>query len=543
MSVMSPRLAKVFVAAHGVGLLLLVLVVVAWLRLHRERRASVALGLAAIAAFTWLALGRVDAAAIPTRWITALQEGTTETNVGQLYGRGVHAGDGLRVIVAALSPGGAYGIRSAVRVNLWLAGVNAIAFFVAARLTLRRWITAALMTALFAANVVSLHAALSEVPAELVTAYFLAGALAAAVLDRHALAPAWARGAALALLALLTLFALSVAVARLRLGDEAAARLAPRALAWLSGLGRSGRLALAAALVASWLAAAFVLPGRASWAVQGLHPLNPTILTMPAVMLYFVPLGVAALSVLGVAHALRAPHRFFLAPLSLVVLYRIYYAAQSGFFELFRYLTLVMPIALFLALFGFRELEAIAARRAWGPRWRGAAAFGVAILCALFPLPGAVQLFVPGVPRLSPATLVLDRNQQREVRYLLELEGRFPDCALVTKVARRPNDPDRPLAPHEYDLVAFGRPLSGMIPLPHGDRGLAAAAATLPTPVSCALFYRGLDCNLTHGDRCADELRDLPVVDERTFGSAPYNTVSERGEPGPIVTLGVYRLR
>jgi hypothetical protein len=277
-----------------------------------------------------------------------------------------------------------------------------------------------------------------------------------------------------------------------------------------------------------------------NWALRGLHPLDPTIVTLPAVMLDFVPAGVAALTLLGLAYALRRPLRFGLAPLSLVALYRMYYAAKSGFYELFRYLTIALPFALLFALFGFREVTAIIERRGLPPRARAAAAFGIAILCLVLPLPGAVQLLIPGPAKIALGEILLGRDTQREVRYLLELSERHPDCVFVTRTASQAID--RGPLPIAYNAVVFGGPIGGAFVEPEGGRTPAAIAAARAPAARCVLFYRSLDCNLARGDGCEAALSGLAPVEELRFGSLPYNA-PERGHPGPVVTLGAYRVR
>jgi hypothetical protein len=329
---------------------------------------------------------------------------------------------------------------------------------------------------------------------------------------------------------------------RLRFGDEALSNWMRKGWTFLTGLKGWKLVATLLALVVWWvLASQLGNTGRSVF--QGLHPLNPSVFALPAMMLHFLPLGVAVLMGLGIIYALRRPLPFALAPLSFIVLYRTYHALGSSFFVLFRYYAYVIPYALFFALFGFRELEAIATRRAWGPRWRPVAVGILALTCMLFPLPGTMQLWIEGHVEPSLTSLILDRNEQREVRYLLDLEARFPNCTFVARLARRGNDPWRPLEPEEYTLVTFGGRRGSRPSQTWSDSALARTLENIQPADSCVLFYRSLDCNFSHGDGCKRQLEGLPVVDEKVFANAPYNSVSERGGPGPVVTLGVYRLR
>lgn len=540
--------------AHGAALLLVAALLVAWCRLHPKRRALTATAVIAMVGLT-VAVRRVPSSAVPAAWATTLQEGLDAQNIRALHGLGAHAGRNFVNVIRALADSDMPTLHDVVRMNLWLAGMNAIAFFVVARHALERRVTAALFTLVFAGNLVSLHASVSELPAELCAAYFFMGVVGAAVLGERARAPRWTKPAALALLALLTglaaftrleiagigALALAVGSAPFVLGEARWAKARAAIAAWLAGIpswSLRRKLIVALALIVPAPFAHSLLSG---WVTEGLHPLNFSFLTMPGVLwLLWIPLGVVVLSVLGVIHSVRHSERFMGLPFALIILYRTYYSASHlTFYELLRYMTFLTPIALFLGLFGFREVALAAERRGWSPRWRENAAFVVAGLCAVLPMPGLREHFQHGDygARFGAHDVLLTRNQQIEVRYMLELMDRSPECVFIARTSHADHNTG-PIS--EYDLMLFGRPLRE--PIPVNDRGerLEDVLRRLAPMVRCARVFRGLDCNLTSSDGCPALTEGRRLLERRTFGTLPYNDVPERGEAGPIVDLSVY---
>lgn len=540
--------------AHGAALLLVAALLVAWCRLHPKRRAVTVIAAIAMGAFT-VFMRRVPSSAIPAAWATTLQEGLDAKNIRALHGLGAHAGRNFEIVIRALADTDMPTLRDVVRMNLWLAGLNAIAFFAFARHALERRWTAALFTLVFVCNLVSLHASVSELPSELCVSYFFLGVVGAAVLGEGARAPRWTKPAAFALLALLTglaaftrleiagigALAIAVSAAPLALGEDRWARARGAALERLRGIpawSLRRKVIVALALIVPAPFAHSLLSG---WVTEGLHPLNFSFLTMPGVLwLLWLPLGVVVLSVLGVIHSVRHFERFLGLPLALIVLYRTYYSASHlTFYELLRYMTFLTPIALFLGLFGFREVALASARRGWSPRWKENAALIVAGLCSVLPMSGLREHFQHGdySARFGVRDVLLTRNQQIEVRYMLELMDQSPECVFIARTSR--SDYNRgPI--DAYDLTIFGRPLR--VPILVDDRGerLEDVLQRLAPQVRCARVFRGLDCNLTNSDGCPALTEGRRLLERRTFGTLPYNDVPERGEAGPIVDLSVY---
>lgn len=545
--------------AHVALIGLTALQLVAWCRLHPERRVGVEIGVFVALMFTHAFFTWVPSTAIPAAWVTALQEGLDAQNILTLYGRGVHAGPNFRFLTVALAGADVPTLRDVVRMNLWFAGLNAIVFFLLARHVLAsRW-AAALFTLAFVGNVVFLHASLSELPSQACTTYFFVGVLAAAVLGERARLKAPVAFAALATLALLTVLtaltrpelagfgvlALAVAGAPFALGEPRWISIQAALTRWLVGIptwSRRRKLTVVSVLMAP--VPLFHSLGRwGGWITEGLHPLNASFLTMPGVLwLLWLPLGVIVLLVLGTIHALRHLERFLALPISVIVLYRTYYSASHlTFYELLRYMTYLTPSAFFMALFGWRELEETARRRGWVDNWREHAIPVLGVLCVAAPLPGVREKFLHGDYQagFDLHQVLLTRNQQIEVRYMLDLIDRQPQCVFVGRVSRV----DRNLGPiREYNLILFGRPLRQPITEPDRGESLEDVVARAAPGVQCARAFRGLDCNLTNSDGCHAMTRGRTLIERRTFGSLPYNDVPERGETGPLVDLGVYAI-
>lgn len=527
-----------------------------WVARHRDARPWAAAAAIAVALSTaWAVRGPP----IPTEWVTVLHEGTTATNVAQLYGRGVHAGPAFEALVTAWC--GPDGIRlpGIVRLNVWLTCVGAAVFWVVSGRILGSAAGATALTAVLVANPSGAGAALSELPSPAISACILAAIPALALLEEHRGRPGVSALllAHVGLLALLVAFmraelailgalALGTATLRVLVGDERLRGLARGALAAIARrlAGADPRLLLAALAVgaASHL---WSPPGNeARWVFDGLHPLNPSILTLPIVLSFFLPLGVVALILLGLAHACRDLLRFALAPIAIVVLYRTWLSAGHGskaaYHEVFRYLTAAVPLLLLVAAFGWRELCGIAARRGWPGAWRPLALLALALAMAAPHPPGTFGPILPNREDPNapppPAPQLVTRDAQLEVRYLLRLVSEHPDCAFLTPV--RVDGGGSPRAPGERTLLAFGRPLRSARTLgPARDGGLSH----LPLP-PCVVFYRGLECNLAGGDGCPAP-EGPAAAPALTFTPRPYSEVVEWGEAAPLVRLDAVQIR
>ena len=152
---------------------------------------------AAVLAFLFVLL---TPSQVPTGWITVLMEGRGIRNVEQLYGRGAHFGIGFDMLIDSLTGHDATTLPAIVRLNVCLTAVNAVVFFLIGRYVLGSWWASSAFALLYAGNLNTVHAALSEGPAAFGATHFWIGTVAGGVID-DARAPRRLRVCALLLLA------------------------------------------------------------------------------------------------------------------------------------------------------------------------------------------------------------------------------------------------------------------------------------------------------------------------------------------------------
>jgi hypothetical protein len=525
--------ATVFVlATSGVFLVVLVVLLAGASRIAGLWSSLVVASIAVLAAIGFAARGPE----IPDVWITPLQEGLTDKHVRALYGDGAHAGSAFGYLISLLAPEGAGApLRAVVRMNVALSIANAGVFLAIARRVLS-WPAAIAFALVFAFNPVALHAAFSELPAALITTYFLVGtAVAGVAVDARS--PGFVRrlaavallflGASAALVRLETL-ALSLpaalALALLaRAGEERIARVWAGMGRWLLGVMARPIPIILGALLGIWFigTALSVGPG-----FDFLDPFFAASFGLPVTLAYFVPVGPVVLFAFGMIHCLRRPAQFLGLPLGVLALHRAYYSASHAAtapFELLRYMTFVLPVALFLALFGWREVIRLGARLQWSEAARRATRTGAALSFVCF-TPTALALVndFNGAAPVSFDRLLVRRDQQVEVRFLLGLVDRHPDCTFVSRVVPEGVLPtERAGQSIDWAVVSFGR---GMIaPRRESLAGRPIANLAAAQASGCVLYYRGLDCNLpAAGDVCERDVAGLPVIAEITPPNIPY---------------------
>ncbi len=522
----------------------------AWVRVERQVLPDIVIAVAVLFAGSVLVFTTIGRDAIPLRWVTALHEGNQMVDLGQLWARSTHAGPNFRFLTEALASTPVPDIRDLVRMNLWLGAANLLLFLVMARQVVGGIVFPILLAMVYATNAAFIHGLVSELPAQAITAYtLLAIAASAPLIDERC--PRWGRTAALLALALATtLVALTrVEVAGIGLcvlgvallGRARSDRLFDELIAALRSCARWplwAQVVLFVALAAVWQWAGWL--DRGAWLIHGLHPLNPAWLTFPVVLWFFTSMPAVILTSLGIWWSARRRYLFLAYTIGVLVIFSIYFDASRGvFYNLFRLGITVTPVALLLIPLGWRRLQEIAAARAWRPRWQ---AWAVAYLFFLQPL-----LVAPAVPEFfrngddseiwPMRELPLARNNQREVRYLLDLKNRFPRCTFITRVVHG----QRPSHEPTYDLIVFRG--SGDDP-PIRDPGgpLRDHAAALLGNAPCAYFYRGLDCNLVHSDQCVDTVRGLVPSDRQSFANLPYNDAAHYGSLTATIELAVYPL-
>lgn len=564
-----PRFTKgsqYYLVLNGLALLLFLVLLVVWLlRFHQDRiailsAAGLAAGALAVLLCAW------DPSRIPTWWITILHEGYGYQNVMHLAGKGVHAGDNfltLQLLWSGERAGveGGMVLRTTVFVNLCLAVVNTAAFFVAVYLATRRLLAGLLMSVLLAGNVCFLNALASETPAQMVLSYFFIFALAAACLNvREKI------GRIASWIAVLQFLLVGFLICTTR--QEMIVLVVPAVLAglarffsldpyirdffklWWGRAVRHWRWVLPATGVVAvistpwWVDFFYTGDPRIGWAIDGLFPFNPSFLTLPWFLMAYLPLGLILLFLLGVVHTFRQPLKFLLLPLSLLVLWRTIYSATHGwggpFYERFRFLTLLTPVCVFLAVFGLRELNGWLERVSWLKRRARlfAVLFGLTFLL-WWPMGWGVY-FDRGheLPGVSRSRVLLSRNQQTEVRYMLDLMDRYPDCLILTRTIKH-DDYGKP----QYLWGLFGkREQMDLFSQKKGET-LEQVAAERAAGSHCVLFYYGLDCLKGTGDRCRTQIENRPVVEERRFDDLPYTDFHGGDSYPPIIRLGVYRVK
>jgi hypothetical protein len=482
-------------------------------------------------------------------------EGPSNRNIQQLYGRGSHFGPGFSALIDWLTGHDVTTLPAVVHLNVCLAVANTILFFFISCSVLASWWAGAVFGLAYAGNLNTLHAAFSETPAMLWTTIFLLACVTAAVVGDRAHAPRWLRGAALVLLATLVWLAWALRAELLVVGGPALVAALAHALDREPAVRRltdSGARALHALVAARrWIfvlvAAGFATlefvewpADRIGWMAAGLRPLNLSFLMMPWSLGVFLPFGIIVLFVLGTVHAVRHWFSFFVLPVSTLVLFKIYASASHGvFFERFRYLTYLTPVAMFLALFGFRELADWARRWEW-PWWWKRVAVLLLVMTVTFwqrTVPWEIFRRRQELAGLSQTSFLLAWNQQTEVRYLLDLVARHPQCVFVAKTTQTTWVADRRTG---SQWALFGHPLARYREIDGSGGTLEEVGAHAALEARCVLYYRSLDCDLLAFEGCGPEVEGRVPLEERVFENLPYSDIAEYGAHRPEIRLATY---
>jgi hypothetical protein len=550
--------AFVFLSLNVVALLLLIAVVAAWGR-HPGRRVIARGGLlvAAVTSIAFFSLVQPDD--LPIDWLTALHYGANEKSISHLYGRGAHTGDNFPALVQLFSGETRLTLRDVVRMNMGLALLNLIAFSAIAIRVQGPW-WAIPWAAVFALNPATFLASFSELPANTLHLYFLAGVIAWALLTDTEEQSRLSKGFALALLVVLTIL---VANTRLEMVTTGALGLGVWTIhalagerAWTDWVARAQRITRAALAFLSRHLTVVGLLCFIGWAISleggcgsyqlramatGLYPFNPHFLlafvTLPVLG---APLAVAAAALAGTAFALFHFRRFGGVGLALIIIANLYLAAPTGFYETVRYTTNFIGIIVLLGLFGRAAFEEVSQRRAWPDSWRQLAMIVYVMTWFTLPLLGTLD------PYLRPeydgsgrfAQLLPDRNTQREVRFLVSQVEKHPDCVFVARaIANRPHPKYQPV----WQYVLFGKPIEHPIAVREDEVDLETAISRHALGAQCVRLYYGDDCNLTFADRCRDFVAGRQVIDEQRFWSHPYNDPRVWGFGAPEIVLATYR--
>ena len=547
---------------HLVALALLIPVVVAWARHGRRRALLAASGVVTVSAITGIYGATVRPSDIPTDWITILTHGLEGKSIQHLYTHGVNAGANFAVVVSAAAAGAAPSLHDVVWLNLLLALVNqAIFFHVAVQVTGLVW--AFPWTLIFAVNPATFLASFSELPTNLLGLYFLIGVVAWAVLNDPLAQPRIIRGTAYALCGVLTVLVALTRVEVALIGMVALALYAAHALlgsaAWAAAwqrlknacepalvfLGEHAAVVVALCVLGAWLSVAGVpgLVGRDE--VAGLYPFNPSIFGLFVFLpMLALPMGVSIAVLFGCIHAVGHFRRFGGLALSLLLIVRAQFAGQNEYHEMARYLGYILPAILLLGLFGQEQLDEIA-RRHWRPNWRHAARIGYLMAWFTPPLPGIREFYLrPEYHRSGGfAQVLLDRNTQREARYLVALTEQNRECVFVARVvedrAVQIHHGDPKIAPR-YLYVVFGAPVTQPVLLSEEEASLEEVIARYASGASCVRLYAGGDCNLNFTDHCKRFTAGRRLIDEYRFWSRPYDPPIESGYGAPEIVLATY---
>ena len=550
--------ALAFPTLNGAAIVLLVVVGGAWGR-HRGRRAVGSLGMLTAAAVAVAYFAFVRSADIPLEWLTVLHYGSEESNITQVYARGAHTGPNFPALVEFVAAGTPTTLYDVVRMNLGLALVNLVAFLsIATHLQGGWW--AIPWALVFCLNPATFLASFSELPSNLLHWYFLSGVVAWATLNDTEPQPRWVKILAALLLCLLTVLVASTRTEMAVTGIVALGVWTAHCLtgeaAWAAGEARARRALQAAlaflsryklVLLLLCLARGLIsllepeLNYRLGLALSALSPFNPHFLET-FVLLPVIGLPVAVVLAVVAGSGLAAVHfrRFGGIVLSLIVLANTYYAAANGFYEALRYSSYFVGIVLLLGLFGRPAFDELCQRRAWPESWRQLVMVVYIMSWCMLPALGTLDpLLRPEYSRKGGfAQVLLDRNTQREARFLVAQTEKNPECVFVARAIQGHADPR---VEPTWEYILFGKPIHEQpIIVRTPEAGLDAIISQYAAQASCVRLYYGDDCNLTFTDRCRDFVVDRRVVDEERFWSQPFNDPLQRGFAAPEVVLATY---
>jgi len=539
---------------HLFALALLIVVVLAWGR-HERRWRLLASGLIMLAAVSLTYLLTTKPSDIPIDWITVLHHGLERKAIFHLYARGAQAGLNFAFVLSTTT-GHTPSLPDVVWLNLLLALINALWFFhLALPIAGTAWALA--WTLVFALNPATFLASFSELPSNLLVLYFLAGVTAWVVLDDPLPQPRPIRAGAYTLCALVTLFS---ALTRVEVATIGVVALALHTLhtvlggsAW-SAAGRRLRAwgqrplvffsnhpaAVGALCLLGWGLSKAGLPGMVGRSqVVSFYPFYPAIFSLfPYLFMLALPLGVIVACLFGFIRALVDFRQFGGLPLSLAVLANVYFAAWFEYFEMGRYASYFLPAVFLLGLFGKAEIDKRAL--AWSPDWGRAARIGYLMAWFTLPLPGVLEYYAPlrYRPSLGLSRFLLDRDTQREVRYLVALTEQHSQCVFVARVVK--DDVGDPKIDTEYLYALFGAPLAQPVMVSAKQTRLEEVIGRHAPGVSCVRLYYGSDCNLNFTDHCEGFIAGHRRIDERRFRSNPYNNPLESGYGPAEIVLATY---
>lgn len=277
---------------------------------------------------------------------------------------------------------------------------------------------------------------------------------------------------------------------------------------------------------------------RGAWVSAASHPLEPSPLFLPSLLLATWPVVVAALALVGLAWSLVHPVRSHGVGWALLALHKLYVVAGHGGVltavsatELLRYHTHVPVLVVVLALHGWRVL---AVKKTWVV---GLAAFG----CVLPPMP-SVMARTPNVHWGAgwTATGVYGDTQQ-DGRALVHALNRWSHCGfLVRDTPARPGEDGVWLAWLAPDAARAVPGKGAHITLAELSSSLTPAEAAATLEASCVMVYEGLGCRVMGGERCGEPFGE--VLWEQALDAPAYTHPNHELPPSPGM-LRVWQVR
>jgi hypothetical protein len=515
------------------------------------------------------------ASVMPDSWVTPLHAGLGMRNLETIYGA-THAGPVFLCVssfVASFSPA-LPPVKAVAHLNLWLWGVDASLFLVLALEVSGSVLFALAVWLACFFNPVIINSSLSELPSNLLFMYFLVAAVLLRAQDLAVSTPRerylyWASLLALCALSLgarietLFLSAPALALAAGEIFPRADIRPAVERLMLAVGKYLSG---IASRKSLFWLVMA-VFVFSAAWDVlssvadsisdyqaravfQAVAPLTLNFCALPAFLSTILPAGAVLMFLSGFVYALCEWKVFLALPLALAALFQLYYSASScDYMELMRYCTLLIPLAMFIALFGYRQM--LRALAHFGVDAAAVKLFSALVLLlftvtmrhAAFALmdvrdekycnfPGKFHSGWSLPPESNP--VLISRDNQLEVRHLLRIMSAHPGACFLTKTAG-----DSP--PYRAGYSIFGGRLRWPVQAGN-DWAQALSFAQNYSQGRELFFYQGYDCNLLDFSGCQKETAGHVQSDRVAFGDLPFNSAYSYGKMKPDIEFALYRL-
>jgi len=300
------------------------------------------------------------------------------------------------------------------------------------------------------------------------------------------------------------------------------------------------------------------------WFIHGISIFTMAWANLPVLLAYTEHLGLAILFIAGSIYTMKRPDKYLFFPVSLILIWSIYFFATEGiFYEIVRDTSLIAPIFYLLSIYGWLYLTELAQKRAWHKGWITVALLAMFASILMPSIQGIRKQFhmVPqylelsgvgqglnklGFPwqyktlRNKPQSLLLTTNQQIEGRFLLKALAKYPTCTFVSKILG-----EGPLTFNKrnvYKLMVFRKDSNRPKTFPYRDeKDLKKLLETQESKADCTIFYLGLDCNIIGGQPCRPENGRL--ISRVSFTTLFYNSEAQYGRRKPVINLELYRVK